>query len=216
MKTPPKFVEVTPGGIWTLRNDDSIRCEILKKGRLNWDDTFADLPELDKRRGIALDIGAFIGDTTPWFHQRGFETLAFEPYPDAFLCLQHNIGSDCHCLALGNGERFTLQTVEAGNLGARWLAGGEGGCATVAIDELGLKEVAVIKLDVEGFEPNVLAGAVETIKRYEPVVIVEFNLSALARNGFGAGDIERHFQGWRRREIYRYDEQQWDVIYSPV
>jgi hypothetical protein len=47
------------------------------------------------------------------------------------------------------------------------------------------------------------------------VVIVEFNLSALSRNGFGAGDIERHFQNWKGREIYRYDEEQWDVIYSP-
>jgi FkbM family methyltransferase len=215
MKTPPKFVEITPGGIWTLKNDNSIRCEILKKGRLNWDDTFAHLPELNGRKGIALDIGAFIGDTTPWFIDRGFKTLAFEPYPDAFLCLQQNIGSNCYCLAIGNGEGFTLQSSQAGNMGARSLSGCETGCRAIAIDELGLEDVGVIKIDVEGFEPNVLAGATETIGRCKPVIIVEFNLSALAKNGFEAGDIENRFKGWNSREIYRYDERQWDVVYSP-
>ena len=43
----------------------------------------------------------------------------------------------------------------------------------VTLDSLQLTEVDFIKIDCEGYEENVLRGAVETIERDRPVIIVE-------------------------------------------
>jgi hypothetical protein len=43
----------------------------------------------------------------------------------------------------------------------------------ITLDSLALDEVDFMKLDTEGYEENILRGAVETIKRCRPVIIVE-------------------------------------------
>ncbi len=48
------------------------------------------------------------------------------------------------------------------------------------VDELGMERVDFIKLDVEGAELDVLAGARETLRRFKPIVMMEFNSYAFA------------------------------------
>ena len=43
----------------------------------------------------------------------------------------------------------------------------------ITIDSLNLKRISAIKVDVEGFEENVLRGARETIIEFKPSVMVE-------------------------------------------
>jgi FkbM family methyltransferase len=56
---------------------------------------------------------------------------------------------------------------------------------TRRLDGLGLKNVAFIKIDVEGFEEAVLDGAIETIARDRPILLIEIeerhNVGGLAR-----------------------------------
>src|SRR5262249_27695046 len=47
----------------------------------------------------------------------------------------------------------------------------------IALDQLNLNNVSLIKIDVEGYEMEVLKGAMETIKRNKPVLIVEIFFS---------------------------------------
>ena len=56
---------------------------------------------------------------------------------------------------------------------------------TVTIDSLNLNELDFIKLDVEGYEPKVIEGALETIKKFRPVITLES-----WSNHFGQTDIE--------------------------
>jgi FkbM family methyltransferase len=49
--------------------------------------------------------------------------------------------------------------------------------------------VTFIKIDVEGSEPLVLSGALETLRRFHPVVHVEINDGALQTGGKSAADI---------------------------
>ena len=49
--------------------------------------------------------------------------------------------------------------------------------------QMGWKRVSLIKIDVEGCEPEVLRGADDLIWKDEPVIVLEVNNSALARRG---------------------------------
>jgi len=44
----------------------------------------------------------------------------------------------------------------------------------ITIDELNLDGCDFIKIDVEGFEWGVLLGAIETIKKYKPIIFYEY------------------------------------------
>jgi len=46
--------------------------------------------------------------------------------------------------------------------------------ATIRIDELALQQVKLIKIDAEGMEHKVLAGAAQTIRRCRPLIFVEY------------------------------------------
>jgi hypothetical protein len=41
-----------------------------------------------------------------------------------------------------------------------------------------------MKIDVEGYEPMVIEGARRTIKKDQPVILVEFNRERMDINGF--------------------------------
>lgn len=43
------------------------------------------------------------------------------------------------------------------------------------LDEFQLTDISYIKIDVEGYERKVLKGALETIKKYKPILVIEQN-----------------------------------------
>ena len=46
-----------------------------------------------------------------------------------------------------------------------------------------------VKIDVEGFEPNVLIGAAKLISKFRAVVVCEVQYNTLIRNGFSADNV---------------------------
>ena len=57
------------------------------------------------------------------------------------------------------------------------------------IRRLALPELNFIKIDVEGFESLVVAGAIETIKLYRPRIVFELDDSNLKRAGSSAVEL---------------------------
>lgn len=213
---PPPFVKSVEQ-YWTLSADEWIRPYIEQCGRLNWDGVFEKvLKSLGDRKGTVVDVGAFIGDSAAWFCDHPLVT--FEPQRDAFLCLCHNLPGHVHLpFPAGNGELVQLEFGEGGNMGARNVSGKGETVRTIRIDDLNIQNVAFIKIDVEGWEPNVLKGVSETLIRCRPIVMVEYNKDGLKNCGFTVDDIESHFKtGWRGQEVYRYGNNQWDMLYTPV
>jgi hypothetical protein len=60
-----------------------------------------------------------------------------------------------------------------GNEGGTKIGHGGDKAELRTIDSFGFRKVSLIKIDVEGFEDDVIEGAKETIQRYHPILIVE-------------------------------------------
>jgi FkbM family methyltransferase len=55
--------------------------------------------------------------------------------------------------------------------------------------QLGLQTIDLIKIDVEGAELPVLKGAIETLRRHRPILVLEVDPILMSRYGYKIGDI---------------------------
>lgn len=130
--------------------------------------------------------GDVIAGTRPWG-----KVVAFEPQEWPFyaccgnLALNNCFNASATRTALaGRGGLIRVPSVDPqrpNNYGATSLIGETGDgpgsmVQAVSIDGLGLIRLDIVKLDVEGMEPEVLEGARQTIERLKPVLIVEWRI----------------------------------------
>lgn len=131
--------------------------------------------DLVGNHGIALDIGAHVGFWSMWLAQSFEHVHAFEPVHGD--CFAHNVNRDnvtLHRVAVGRQSGFTGITLDGANSGKTSLARGAS-IEVRSIDSYSFENVGLMKIDVEGYEPEVLEGAAETIKRCKPLVVFEDN-----------------------------------------
>lgn len=157
---------------------------------------FEGLPDLDVSKvakciaqcetfGTALDIGAHVGAVAVYLARHFRKVIAFEAVPSTFELLQRNVEDlqnvESRNIAIGEGEgevffshlstHGQLSHVEGSSDLPRSVRVGPIPVRT--IDSLGLTDVSFIKIDVEGYELPVVAGARETLERCRPLVLVE-------------------------------------------
>ena len=131
-----------------------------------------------------LDVGANIGDDTLYYclETKAAHVFSFEPVDSTFDILKQNI-------RLNNMEKnVTLYKEGCGkdsgkanitkysqkNSGGTQLGINSNGDICInTIDSHNIPNVAFIKIDVEGFEYDVICGAINTIKTFKPVLYVE-------------------------------------------
>jgi len=149
---------------------------------------------------VALDIGANIGVTSIILGHYLSEgrIFALEPGKTIFSLLEENLEASqlqqvvpLNC-AVSNQTGF-LRFIEAsayGHLAAGAAPGSEhDACAVRActlddlVDELKLQRLDLIKVDVEGFEPQVFEGARKALARFNPIVYFELNSWCLIAHG---------------------------------
>lgn len=142
----------------------------------------------------ALDVGANIGYFTVTMAKlvgaQG-RVYAFEPQRllHRLLCanLAINGCANAVCCLAAVGRASGVATMarpnyqESANFGGVEMGGGEIETEVVAIDDLGLAACDFLKVDVEGMEKQVLEGAVRTIARFQPLLWVENDRIASAR-----------------------------------
>jgi FkbM family methyltransferase len=137
-----------------------------------------------KRRRV-LDVGANIG-LWSWLMAHDFDRLeAFEPVSHFAECWLANVAPTpraelgLNVMALGAAPgRVSMVNMTPGSCGDTTVDIGQGGetlgeVEMRTLDSFGFEDVDLIKCDNEGFELFVMQGAVETLKRCRPVVIVE-------------------------------------------
>ncbi len=133
-----------------------------------------------------VEVGANIGNHLVFYaqHMLAKKIFPFEPNPDAVSLLSRNIKAnklesvvDDRGVGIGLGAeygKFSVVLPGENNLGAAQLASGSGELEVFPLDEkLGDEKVDFMKIDVEGMEFEVLAGAVNTIRRNRPILMIE-------------------------------------------
>ena len=159
---------------------DHIARKIIERGRFYEEDLLEDARNR-MRQGTVVDVGAHVGNHTLWFAGVcGAPVVAFEPNPKSYTQLLENIrtnGLDVHAhpFAVGARETFgTLEELRPGNSGmTRVVLDPSGYIPVVTLDQYALEDVAVLKIDAEDSELDVLRGAVQLLRREKPLLYFE-------------------------------------------
>lgn len=144
----------------------------------------AALPLCRQRRSF-VDAGAHAGVWSVDLAAQFATVIAFEPCREALQCLSENTGHLANVLvvpvALSDAEaelRFALPHPRA-NSGEMAVSDQGEASPAIPLDKLGLHDLDLLKLDVEGWELPALVGARATIERCRPVIVLEENGSEL-------------------------------------
>lgn len=132
---------------------------------------------------VVYDIGAFNGDSIDGYIESGrrfSEIHSFEPSARNYADLQATLsrlspdypGLHAHAVAVGDSVGEIL--MEDGNGPASRVGMGTESVQVTTLDELGrhIKPATFIKIDIEGFEPQCLAGGQMLIRETHPVIAV--------------------------------------------
>ncbi len=159
-------------------------------------------------RGWILDVGAQIGNHTTFFGSRTncAGVISFEPNPHSFTWLEKNISDNglTHVRAVpqaAGAESGTavLDIPQDSNSGMARIGDSQNGVSvevTTIDDVVGDLDVALMKIDVEGFEVYALRGAAKTLARCHPHVFVEAqteeNLHEVQEILYNLGYVQAH------------------------
>jgi FkbM family methyltransferase len=183
--------------------DDSIFDRIVTN------QTFYEEKLLEKARslnleGVYVDIGANIGNHSIFFNRfcNSTKVYSFEIDESIFAILKKNMELNClegsyHLSEIGVLDRkglVDLSEINHLNAGMTKIVNVEGSKREVdTLDHIlqGVDNIALIKIDVEGFEHHIIQGAKHILENQSPVIFAElatkkeFNLFNKAVSKFG-------------------------------
>lgn len=140
---------------------------------------------------VVLDVGANIGNHAIYLALSvGCKIICFEP--DKKLCMAIRFSSEINNIkdkiqiynvALGSEEtvcKIIANEDNPNSVGSQQVLAGVGNISMKTLDSFNFSKLGCIKIDVEGFEENVLIGGIETIKKHKPILYIEaWNKEAL-------------------------------------
>jgi FkbM family methyltransferase len=122
---------------------------------------------------------------------------AFEPNPSAHTCLCYNmlkfVNVSCYQMALGETPGIGIIADSKNlNAGASMVKRtGSGDVLIMTLDSMAHKwdRLDFIKIDAEGSEPEIILGALQTLRRLRPVILIEISRQVLKYRGYTSEDI---------------------------
>lgn len=163
--------------------DEYVGRSIHSYGEYNPDETEMILSLADVGR-VSLDIGANIGCISQALGYSGHNVVAFEPQPELFELLKFNAPTAMHMNWAVGSEPGTAKMPKVyysdkGNFGGLGLheksIHGTIDVRVLVLDDsiVDQMDVGFIKIDVEGYELEVLKGATRIITRDNPIMYIE-------------------------------------------
>jgi FkbM family methyltransferase len=161
-----------------------------------------------KGKKVAVQAGGNCGMQVVKFAEFFDTVYTFEPDPINFHCLVNNlpytnvIKFQC---CLGDSHKMVSMTTLPNEIGGFYVNENSGSTPTMKIDDLNLSHCDFIQIDVEGYQLYALRGAINTIKKFKPIISVEFDWAF--RYNHSAGDIRSFLAnlGYEKVESYTSD-----------
>ena len=140
------------------------------------------------RPGVALDIGANIGNHSLFMSEFFEEILSFEPNDRIFeiLKINSNLRNNITLMNFGlsDSEYSAFAEMDSLNAGSSIVVAESNTCTRRisspvklrpldSVDFIKNKKISLIKIDVEGHEKKVISGSYKTIKKNRPVILFE-------------------------------------------
>lgn len=164
--------------------------EWLKQGSLYGEANYRMLSKLILDGfGWILDCGAHIGTFSLPAEMDGRKVIKIEAADKNIECLKKTFDNEIYQAILADSVRSCNFSAESGPFG--WIQEDQNGPLTTnTIDNIvGDKKIIAIKLDIEGGEINALSGAVNTLSKFKPPIIMEVNGWCLMQQGKRSEDL---------------------------
>jgi FkbM family methyltransferase len=186
------------------------------------------------QNSLILDIGSNIGHFSlklaMALSQRGVKNVeihSFEPNPLVFELLKRNLSLNqtwcnqvkTHQLAVGSANSVVEFIFSMRNSGAGRMMAGTKGTTRVNVTRIDSflqnieckRKVSFIKIDVEGFEPEVFEGAWPVIEKHRPVIYFEYSPFLYNHRGIDAFGIIEKLESFNYSMVYEDRGQLIDV-----
>jgi len=140
-----------------------------------------------KKDAVFFDVGACIGSYSMIAAKNGLRVYSFEPEPENFAILEKNFELNgfhpsAFCVAASDKEAISELYVTKGGAGQSFHQFGKGeskikkSCIGMPLDkflDMGLPHPDYLKIDVDGFEPKVIAGATRILENGLTSLLIE-------------------------------------------
>jgi len=166
----------------------------------------------DKVLRRVIDVGAWWGPWSLWWHDKAQNIEIFEPNKKILPKLTNNVGNIKNCTihntALGDKQgKVSMQYAD--HSGTCHVCEENGDIDIKTLDSFNFGCVDIIKIDAEGYEIPVLKGARETILKNKPWIQIEANKSG-ARYGRTKLDIKNFLENLgMTRVTKKWPDQVW-------
>ncbi len=171
-----------------------IISDCIRRG-YRWEEHHHDLAYkyLDSNSTV-VEVGAHIGTLTVILSKLSKEVYSFEPLKQSYDLLNKNLDlNNCKNVKTfkkGIGDKkgkIKIDFIADGNCGATVLQGGSINKTwknkndleldlevdVITLDSLKLDSLDYLKIDVEGYEENVIRGGLKIINKFKPVIVLE-------------------------------------------
>lgn len=162
-----------------------------------------------KGKRVAVQAGGHCGAWPLWLSRRFDRVYTWEPDGMNFACLMRNVAKEsperiyaARGMLGSFGSTLSLNRNQV-NIGGHKGTPDRGPVPVYQIDALDLQDCDLVQLDVEGMELPALSGAVVTLTKHRPVLMIE-DRDHGARHGWGTRERLMEFlAGIGYREVAR-------------
>ena len=140
----------------------------------------------NKKFNTVIDIGAWCGTWTKAIEPYARKVIAFEPDKTHFECLQRNCTINCDPRMEAVGAEVKEISLTQDDFTQAKRIDREGKIRMTTIDNMNYENVDLMKIDVEGYEMEVLKGATKTLQSVQ-YLMIELNNNT---KKYGSSNIE--------------------------
>ena len=175
------------GGVWLPEDETHLvemmlhnpRGTVFRDGKATYqihklDACLARLPR--NSFAVCVDVGAHVGLWSMWLAKAFRKVHAFEPMGQHADLFQLNVSDEnvvLHRMALGDKPGFCKVMSVGESSGDAFVKPGTGNVEIRTLDSFAFEEIDFVKIDVEGFERQVVEGGRDTLLRNKPLICIE-------------------------------------------